>query len=296
MDEKQQALLAQALSKAANAILVVNRNGRMIWANQAFRRLCGYERDELIGQTPSILRSGMQSPEFYHALWQTISSGQVWQGELVERNKDGDLYTVHQVITPLLDETGEVAYFLAIQHNIAEQTQEHGTIKQQAFYDELTGLPNRTRFLELLHQAAGYASLGEQKFTLMLVNLDRFKSINDTLGHATGDMLLIAAGKRLAAALNKDDIVAHLSRDEFAVLVANINQIDEVNRIASKLLETLSSSFLLNKHTVNTSASIGICIYPRDGDSGGLLLSRADAAMHLVKACGGNSYGYWQDT
>lgn len=267
----------------------------MIWANQAFRRLCGYGRDELIGQTPSILRSGMQSPEFYHALWQTISSGQVWQGELVERNKDGDLYTVHQVITPIQDETGEIAYFLAIQHNIAEQAQQHGSIQQQALHDELTGLPNRIRFLELLHQAAGDASLGEQTFTLMLINLDRFKSLNDTLGHATGDMLLVAAGERLAAALGKDDIVAHLGRGEFAVLAANIDQIEEANRIAGKLLETLGSSFLLNSHTVNTSASIGICRLPRDGDSGGLLLSRADAALHRVEARGGNGFGYWQD-
>ncbi|MDP3813725.1 diguanylate cyclase domain-containing protein [Pseudomonas sp.] len=292
MNKQGQQLLVRALEAATNAILITDRSGHIVWLNEAFCRLSGYPRRELLGQTPHMLYSGKQSPSFYQDLWQTILAGQPWQGELVERRKDGSYYRVNQVITPLLDPSGAITHFIAIQHSLTVSDQEHAEMRRLAYHDGLTGLPNRILFLDLLHQAINHAAPTRQLFALMFLDLDRFKSINDSLGHACGDKLLIAVSERLGRAVRKSDVVARLSGDEFALLVTHLEHAEVVEALARQLVASLDRPFGIDEHAVQTHISIGISLYPRDGQSAEELLSRADAAMYQAKAAGGGAYRF----
>jgi len=294
MNKQDQRLLVRALEAATNAILITDRTGRIVWVNEAFCRLSGYPRQEMLGQTPHLLYSGRQSPSFYQDLWQTILAGQPWQGELVERRKDGGFYTVNQVITPLLDPGGAITHFLAIQHCLTVADQERAQMRRLAYHDGLTGLPNRTLFLELLHQAINHAAHTQQLFALMFLDLDRFKAINDTLGHACGDKLLIAVAERLSRAVRKSDVVARLSGDEFAILITHLEQAEVVEALAGQLVASIDRPFGIDEHALEIHISIGISLYPRDGQSAEELLSRADAAMYQAKAAGGCAYRFCQ--
>ncbi|WP_137887224.1 diguanylate cyclase domain-containing protein [Pseudomonas sp. 2FE] len=292
MSEHDQQLLVRALEAATNAILITDRTGRIVWLNDAFCRLSGYPRQELIGQTPHLLYSGRQSPSFYQDLWQTILAGQPWQGELVERHKSGSCYTVNQVITPLLDARGVITHFIAIQHSLTVSDQEHAEMRRLAYHDGLTGLPNRTLFLDLLRQAISHAAHTQQLFALMFLDLDRFKTINDTLGHASGDKLLIAVAERLGRAVRRSDVVARLSGDEFAILITRLEQTEVVEALARQLVASIDRPFGIDEQAVEIHISIGISLYPRDGLSAEELLSRADTAMYRAKAAGGGAYRF----
>ncbi len=293
MERKQQALLARALTAAANATLIADREGRIVWVNDAFCHMSGDQRDELIGQTPHLLSSGLQPVTFYRDLWQRILSGQPWQGELTERRKDGRCYTVSQVITPIRDDKDVITHFVAIQHGIPITDRERQEIQRLAFHDSLTGLPNRVLFLDLLRQAITQAEQQKRMLALMFLDLDRFKDVNDQLGHAVGDKLLISVAERLEHAVRKSDVVARLSGDEFAVLVTHLDQPTVVDTLAAELVETVSQPFSLDGHTVGVEVSIGISLYPRDGLSADDLLQRADSAMYRAKQRGGRGYSHY---
>lgn len=182
MIEYDQQLLVRALDAATNPVLITERTGCIVWINNAFCLLSGYSKPDLIGKTPHLLSSGRQSTTFYRDLWLTILAGLTWQGELVERRKDGGSCTVNQVITPVLDHQGVVTHFIATLHNFKVMDEEHANMQQLAFHDTLTGLPNRRLFLNQLNQAINHATKYQQSLALMFIDLDRFKSVNDTLG------------------------------------------------------------------------------------------------------------------
>lgn len=290
MNEQDRQLLAQALENAANAILITDRRGSIVWANQSFSRLSGYSREELLGQSPTLLRSGQQSEAFYTDLWQTILAGRPWQGELIERNKAGECYTVNQVITPLCDELGVISHFLAIQHQCAMADHEREQMLHLALHDSLTDLPNRTLFLDLLAQAQRNAALQGDKLAVMFVDLDGFKQINDRFGHACGDKLLVAVAGRLRKAVRKSDVVARLSGDEFVILLPQLDERIGVEHLGRKLLDSVARPYKIDGRRIEVRASLGIGIYPDDAQTADVLLARADAAMYGVKASGGNGY------
>ncbi len=290
MNEQDRLLLVKALESAANAILITDRQGRIVWVNQGFARLSGYSREELLGQSPTLLRSGKQSEAFYADLWQTILAGRPWQGELVERNKSGECYTVSQVITPLCDELGVITHFLAIQHHSLLTGHEREQMQYLALHDSLTGLPNRTLFLELLAQAQRTAALQGGRLAVMFVDLDGFKRINDCFGHACGDRLLVAVAGRLRKAVRKSDVVARLSGDEFVILLPHVDETETIERLARKLLDSVARSYKLDARRVEIQASLGISFYPADAQAADGLLELADAAMYRAKAAGGNTY------
>ena len=294
MIERPQPLLARALEAAANAVFIVDREGRIVWVNDAFCRLSGYGRDEAIGGTPGLLKSGKQSPDFYRELWETIIAGRTWQGEMVERRRDGSLWTASQVITPLLDESGQVTHFVSIQHDVTASTQEREEIQRLAFHDALTGLPNRISFLDLLDRAIARAGAEGQLFALLYLDLDRFKPVNDALGHAAGDQLLIAVAERLRAAVRKTDTVARLGGDEFAVLLTDVEHPEvAAAALAGKLVDRIGQPYMLNRQRIEIGASVGISLYPRDGATPDALLSHADAAMYAAKAQGRQQYRFF---
>lgn len=282
-------LLVRAMEGAANAMLITNRHGRIEWANAAFCQLSGYSLDELLGERPSLLKSGEQDSSFYAHLWSTVSSGKPWQGELLERAGNGELYRVNQVITPLLDEQGRITHLLAIQHSFAQVDPERTRMLFEAQHDSLTQLPNRRHFLRRLGDALEEAKLDGMSRTVFFIDLDKFKPVNDHYGHAYGDKLLQAVAQRLRKGVRSTDIVARLSGDEFVVLLTGLEGgHDGAEILANGLARRIARPFRIEGTTIRISASIGIARFPEHARDVKTLLQAADLAMYRVKDRGGN--------
>lgn len=289
----QQALLANALESVANAIFITDETGHIVWANQAFSRLCGYRLQEVIGNTPAMLRSGLQSEAFYADLWQTILSGRIWRGHVVERHKNGALYTVDQTITPLVGEHGVISHFIAIQQDVTLRRQDAEHEHYLAYHDPLTGLPNRNFFLDLEQQAMIRAKYTQHALALLFLDLDGFKLVNDTFGHEIGDQLLRAVAERLASTVRRSDTVGRFGGDEFAILVPDLLDNDVAILLARKLIATIAQPFMIAARDIHIGASIGISLFPRDGQTQEDLLRKADQAMYLAKKQGGGGYHFY---
>lgn len=289
-----QALLASALESAANAIFITDEAGHIVWANQAFSRLCGYSPEELLGNTPALLNSGMQSKSFYADVWQTILSGIAWRGIMIDRRKDGSLYMVDETITPLLNEEGLITHFIAIQQDMTLRTSEQEQDHYLAYHDVLTGLPNRAQFHELLKHAIHDAERTKDMLALMFLDLDKFKPVNDTFGHNTGDQLIQAVGERLQAAVRKSDTVARFGGDEFAILLQGLLGKEIAKMLASKLVSAIAQPFIIADHRLQIGISIGISIYPLDGEMQEELIRKADQAMYAAKQAGGSTYRFYE--
>jgi diguanylate cyclase (GGDEF)-like protein len=226
-------------------------------------------------------------------MWQTILAGQVWKGEVVDRRKDGSLYTVEEVITPLFDKDGVITHFLALQHDITQRKKESERDHYLAYHDVLTGLPNRASFLDVQHKAISHAKRSQQMIATLFLDLDGFKPVNDAFGHHMGDQLLIAVAERLRATVRQADAVARFGGDEFAVLITNIMDINIAATLAHKLIDILSKPFVLRGQKFNVHASVGIAIYPADGENPEALLTHADKAMYQAKSEGGNTFRFY---
>jgi diguanylate cyclase (GGDEF)-like protein/PAS domain S-box-containing protein len=284
--QRQRQLLATAAESAANAMFVTKADGSIEWTNAAFRNLSGYSADELIGQNLRILRSGVQSSDFYEDLWTTILAGRSWTGEVVERNKDGNTYSVHQTITPICDESGKPTHFIGIHEDITRRKEAEAKIEYLSYHDELTGLPNRAQFQSRLDQSVAHARAHGRLVGLLVVDLLRFKAINDTLGHGVGDLVLQETAKRLQECTAAGDIVCRVGGDEFAVIQRDLPSGDAASHLAERLLQSLDAPLYAHGQAVPISATIGLSIFPLDDPSGGHLLRNAEAAMSRAKAEG----------
>lgn len=273
-------LFIKALTCVANAVFITDHQGRIVWVNEAFSRLSGYSCQEAVGQTPSFLKSGQQSLAFYRELWQTILAGNVWRGDVIERHKDGSLYTVDEVITPLRDDAGAITHYVAVQHDITQRKQETEREHYLAYHDPLTRLSNRVLFLDVLEQSIANAKRTGLPLALLYVDIDNFKQINDALGHKAGDQLLVAVANRLRAAVRKTDIVARLGGDEIAILQTNLFEVNIATTLAQKLLRVILQPFVLEGQKIEASISIGIAFYPNDSENLEDLLNKADQAMY----------------
>jgi diguanylate cyclase (GGDEF)-like protein/PAS domain S-box-containing protein len=283
-------LLAAALATMASAIFITDAKGTILWVNDAFTRLSGYSAPEAVGNTPAILKSGKQDRRYYNLLWETILAGKVWQGEVIDRHKSGKLYVVDEIITPLFDQHGVASHFIAIQHDITARAQETERERYLAYHDVLTGLPNRASFLHMLQLALAGARRDGRGLALLFIDLDRFKPVNDALGHHAGDQLLEAVGARLRASVRKSDVVARIGGDEFAVLLQDKFSPEIACKLADKLLRSLARPFMIGPHRVSIAASIGLAFYPEHGLGGVEMMINADAAMYQAKIRGGNAY------
>ncbi len=295
-ESNQQPLLVKALASVANAVFITDEAGKIIWVNDAFTRLSGYSEEDAIGRMPSILQSGKQSESFYAKLWQTILAGHVWQGEVVDQRKDGSLYTVDEVITPLFNEDGVITNFIAIQHDITARKQEDERSHFLAYHDAVTGLPNRPFFLDAQKLAISHAKRTQHMLATLFLDIDGFKPVNDTFGHRMGDQLLSAIADRLRAAVRKGDTVARFGGDEFAVLLTGLQEPEIAAVLAGKLVDAISRPFMVRGQKLAVSASIGISIYPFDGEDAEILLDKADHAMYDAKHQGGNNFRFYQTT
>jgi len=287
-----QGLLVSALEHTANAIFLTDRLGHIVWANDAFCKLSGYSREEIVGRSPSLVKSGMQSDAFYAELWRTILAGNVWRGQMVDRRKSGTLYVVNETITPLMDEHGVITHFVAIQQDMTLQSDVQEREHYLAYHDMLTGLPNRALFRELAEQAISQASRTRHGLALLFLDLDRFKPVNDIYGHDIGDRLLLAVSERLSAAIRKSDAVARFGGDEFAILLPELLDTGVAVALARKLTESISWPFVIADQELHIGVSIGIALYPMDGHTPDELLCKADEAMYLAKKCGGGNFRF----
>lgn len=286
--------IIEAISQAANGILITDFKGHIVWANKAFFQLSGYSPADIIGRTPSILNSGKQSPEFYKLLWESILSGKPWQGEIIERHRDGTFYFVHQVITPICDKDGNIINFIACQHAISAQKKEQQELYYLAHYDSLTKLPNRKLFFDILNCMIEYARQGKRLLAVMFLDMDAFKPVNDRYGHAIGDELLVAVAERLRSAVRKSDTVSRLAGDEFVILLGDLDNIKVVEHLASKLINQIAQPYMIAGNQIEISVSIGITIFPNDADTADELLKAADAAMYLAKSAGKNCMNFFR--
>ena len=286
-------LLAEALAKVANAIFITNSKGRIVWSNAAFWQLSGYSEQEILGRTPSFLKSGRQDARFYKEMWNTIRVGKVWRGKLVERRKDGTLYVVEEIITPLMDAAGNITHFIAIQHDLTSREKESERTHFLAYHDSLTGLGNRELLLKFLGEAVSVAQGSGRLVGVLFLDLDDFKGVNDKLGHPIGDQLLKAVAERLNAAVRRTDMVARIGGDEFVIVQIDVNNPGAVQALGQKLVTRIGQPYNFYGAKVNIKTSLGIALYPQHGNDPERLLTLADRAMYEAKKAGGNGYRFF---
>lgn len=285
--------LSSALEQTADAIMITDRDGIIEYVNRAFVTTTGYSVEEALGKRPNILNSSKHGAEFYREFWNTILAGKVYSDVFINKKKDGSLYYEEKTITPLKDGNGVVTHFVSTGHDITERMQTQERLQFLAHHDVLTGLPNRSLFIDHLKQSLAYARWHNRLVAVLFFDIDRFKNINDTLGHDVGDQLLQAIARRLAGCLRERDTVARFGGDEFVIVLNDIAASSDVGLLAKKILDTMRPPFLVNDVTLHATASIGISLFPGDGEDSGSLLSKADTAMYRAKDMGRNQYQFY---
>jgi len=293
-NERQLRLAAHVFDYSGEAILITDRHNRIIEANPAFARLTGYSSDEVRGQNPRILSSGRQSREQYLEMWRTVKERGFWQGELWDRHKNGQTEPRLVTISTVCNPHGEIDYHIATFSDIREQKATEERIRRIAYHDALTGLPNRLHLSAALEQALSQAQRHATEVALLFIDMDRFKLINDTLGHPVGDELLVEVAQRLRACVRDSDIVARLGGDEFVVAITGLQEDLGAASVASKILAALGQPYAIANRALHSSPSIGISIYPTDGSDAATLMKHADAAMYHAKELGRNQVQYFK--
>jgi diguanylate cyclase (GGDEF)-like protein/PAS domain S-box-containing protein len=283
-----------AIESTANAIFIANKEGSIEWVNPAFEVLTGFRATEAVGETPRILKSDEQDEQFYRDLWRTILKGEVWRGRVTNRHRSGRLYTAEQTITPIRGDDGSVTHFVAIHEDITAQLESEQRIAYMALHDFLTGLPNRYSLDSRLEIELNRARRLGSRASVLLIDLDNFKDVNDTFGHAVGDQLLVAVGQRLMQALRDIDSICRLGGDEFAVLQTDISSRKNSVHLAERLLRVFSESFKVGSQEIFTTASIGVSISNRDTTSKSEFMKQADLALYRAKNEGRNTYRFFK--
>nr|WP_322013258.1 EAL domain-containing protein [Paraburkholderia sp. J12] len=286
----------RVFESALEGIMVTDRNAKIERVNQAFTRLTGYTQDEVVGHNPSLLNSGHQDAAFYDGLWHALKTNGHWQGEIWNRRKNGELYLEYLTITSIRDNEGAISHYAGIFSDITQRRQTEERLRFLATHDVLTGLANRVLFEERLERAILHAQRGQRKFAVMYLDLDRFKLVNDTLGHNTGDEVLKVVAERLRSRLRASDTVARLGGDEFAFVLEDVSDVRDVGRLARTLLDSVGEAMVIDGREIFTTPSIGISIYPDDGSEAEPLMMRADQAMYGAKSRGRNVFQFFEST
>lgn len=288
--------LADAVyANSSEAMLVTDAQGRIITANAAFERITGYTAQETIGRNPRFQSSGRQDIAFYKSMWVDLLDRGVWQGEIWNRRRSGEMYAVWQTITAVRDDTGKTTHYVSLFSDISVLKAAEERLRHLAYHDPLTGLSNRLLFTNSLNQSIARAERHSSKLAVLFIDLDHFKSINDTFGHASGDALLESVGKRLRDNVRAQDVVARLGGDEFTVLLEDVGSREEISHLASKLIDTIGQPLSIQGRSLLPSASIGIAVFPDDASASEELMQTADAALYRAKAAGRRSYSFYTE-
>ncbi len=292
--EQKLKLAAKVFDRAGEGILITDERNKILTVNDSFTRITGYSPEEVIGKTPAILNSGKHDKEFFKTLWNAVLERGWWQGEIFNRNKNGDVYPEWLTINTVKDSSEKITNFVAIFSDISNIKNSQRQIEHMATHDELTSLPNRFCFVdELKHQLAHANKKGEKR-AVLFIDLDEFKNINDTLGHNVGDALLIEVSKRLKECTKPSDFIARLGGDEFTAIL-NTGNSDEIIIYAQKILDYLTASYLIDDKKLYVSCSIGISIFPDHGIDSSSLLRSADTAMYRAKESGKKRFVFFEE-
>lgn len=293
--EARMQILSSALQQTADLVMVTDRDGVITFVNPAFSEITGYSQAEAIGRSSNLLKSDRQTAEFYKHLWETLLSGKSFSDVFINRRKSGELYYEEKTITPIRDADGNITHFVSTGKDISERMRTQERLRFMAHHDALTELPNRTLFLDRLKQAMARARWHNRLVAVMFMDLDRFKNINDSLGHNIGDKLLVKLTRRLAGSMRAGDTVARFGGDEFAILLDDIASEQDISALAKKILNTLVPAFRIDGHEFFITASIGVSIFPADGDESETLLRNADVAMYRAKDLGRNNFQFYSN-
>lgn len=287
LSEGLQGILENVFASTSNGMLIVAAgSNRIIAVNPAFSRITGYAADEVIGRNPSILNSGRQDPGFYDTMWRELLATGRWEGEIWNRRKNGELYAEWLAISTVRDDRGSAEYFVGIFSDISTIKDNQDDLVNLAYYDPLTGLPNRLLFQDRLHQTLEHARRDGQNFALCFIDLDGFKPINDNYGHLAGDEVLEQVASRLKGCVRAVDTVARLGGDEFVILADQVGGVSDLTCVVRKVMKAMKAEFVIHGGHVSCGASIGVAVYPESGRDAETLLRNADSAMYEVKKNG----------
>lgn len=285
--------LASCLTESvAEGIMITDARKIIRSVNPAFEKTTGYAAREAIGNTPAMLKSGHHDKDFYREMWDSLNKNGQWQGEVWNRHKNGDIYPEWLSISTVRDAQQRVINYVGVFSDAHTQEYILERLQYLAYYDGLTGLPNRRLFLDRLNVSLSHARRDRHMMAVVFIDLDQFKQINDTLGHKIGDAVLVGATGRMKGCLREGDTLARLGGDEFTAILPLISHPDAASNVARKFLECLADPLNIDGQELRITASIGISIYPDDGEDAESLLHHADTAMYQIKGAGRNGYSH----
>ncbi|MBS1190187.1 MAG: hypothetical protein H6R10_1979 [Rhodocyclaceae bacterium] len=288
--EERLRLAASVFQHSHEGILLTDADGRIFDINEAFTRITGYSREEVLGQRPNLLRSGHHARDFYLALWTAVMETGHWQGELWNRRKNGELYPELLTISAVRDASGGISHYVGVFADISPIKLHEQQLERIAHYDALTQLPNRVLLADHMRLALAQAKRSETLVGVCYLDLDGFKGINDVHGHAAGDRLLVEVARRLGRTLRAADTVARLGGDEFVLLLVGLHSAEECEEVLQRVIRTVSEPVFQEGAVFSVSASIGVALYPATDDDADVLLRQADLAMYEAKQAGKNRY------
>ncbi|OYZ58661.1 MAG: hypothetical protein B7Y17_05975, partial [Sulfuricurvum sp. 24-42-5] len=293
-NQKDLDIRTQALEQSNNAVLITNPKGVIEYANQAFVQLNGYELIELLGKTPKVVKSHLNTPALYREMWSTISDGRTWKGEFKNRKKNGAIYWCYETISPVMDTDGKITHYIAVIEDIEKRktTEEH--IKQLVHYDALTNLPNRHYFKEKLDAHIIQACKENKVFGLIYIDLDRFKMVNDSLGHTVGDTLLQTLAERLLLIDGHKTFVSRFGGDEFAIITDFTDTQHPIEMFIERIHDAIKEPFFIAGDDIFMTASMGVSLYPQHGDDAESLIKASDIAMYGAKLQGKNTHLFFE--
>lgn len=291
--EESMRLASSVYDATSEGMVVTDANNLIISVNPAFTRITGYQPEEVLGKDPKILSSGGHAKDYYQLMWHALKTHGFWQGEIHNRRKDGEEYFEWLTINTIYGEQGQVHRRVGLFMDISKQKHADALIRQHAYYDALTQLPNRRLFQDRLDQEIKKAHRAGQAFALLFIDLDKFKDVNDALGHSLGDRLLVEAAQRISQCVRESDTVARLGGDEFTVILTDVADRIVTERIVQEILLSLSKPFQLMNEKMYISASLGISLYPNDAGDAEKMLRCADQAMYAAKNAGRNRFSYF---
>lgn len=285
-------LLEKIFNTMQEGLMITDSHNIIKVINPAFTKVTGYSAEEVIGKTPQILKSGRHTEEFYKQMWKALSSTGHWTGEIWNRRKNGEIYPEWISISSIRDESDTITHYVATFSDISTLKISESKLQHLANHDALTGLPNRILFYDRFKMAAASAEREQTFLAVLFLDLDRFKPVNDTYGHYTGDLLLQAVAERLQGCVREEDTISRVGGDEFLVLLTGLKKYRDAARGAEKIINILRQPFMIEQKSLHIGLSIGISIYPLDGVDVRELIRKADTAMYIAKTRGGNCYNF----
>lgn len=286
-------LADQVFESTGEGIIVTDINAKIVAVNPAFEEITGFSKAEALGKTPRILKSRRHEKAFFHEMWNTLLSTGHWRGEVWNRRKNGEIYPEWLTINEVKNSEGLTSHFVGVFNDISAIKETQAQLDFLAHHDPLTHLPNRTLFLDRLGHALRHAQRENHNLAVLFLDLDRFKTINDTLGHPVGDDLLLQAAERMLESIRSEDTLARLGGDEFVLLLEDNSAAQQAVVVAHKLLQIFNHPMVIQDHALTVTVSIGIAVFPHDGKDVDTLLKHADRAMYQAKQQGRNTYQFF---